>query len=138
MLVLVDTPVWSLALRRRNTDLNRREQRLTAALRELIQDGRAQLLGPVRQELLSGIREETSFKKLRDHLRAFEQATLDVHDYEEAASLNNQCRAKGIVGAAIDLLICATAIRRNWQIFTTDRDFSRYATVSPLKIYNVV
>ncbi len=136
-MVLVDTPIWSLALRRRNTDLNSREQRLTAALRELIQDGRAQLVGPVRQELLSGIREEASFKKLRDHLRAFEQVPLDINDYEEAASLNNQCRAKGIAASSIDSLICATALRRNWQIFTTDRDFSRYATVLPLKLHNV-
>jgi len=137
-MVLVDTPIWSLALRRRNADLNPREQRLTAALRELIQDGRAQLVGPVRQELLSGIREETTFKKLRDQLRAFEQVSLDAADYEEAARLNNQCRARGIDGSAIDFLIYATAIRRTWQIFTIDRDFSRYATVLPLKLYNVI
>lgn len=137
MLVLVDTPVWSLALRRRDADLNPGEQHLTAALRELIQDGRAQLVGPVRQELLSGVREEASFKKLRDQLRAFEQVPLDVTDYEEAAHLNNQCRARGIAGSAIDFLICATALRRGWQVFTTDRDFSRYAAVLPLKLYNV-
>jgi predicted nucleic acid-binding protein len=137
MLVLVDTPIWSLALRRRDADLNPREQRLTTALRELIQDGRAQLVGPVRQELLSGLRDESSFKKLRDQLRSFEQVPLDVADYEEAAHLNNQCRARGIAGSAIDFLICATAIRRGWQIFTTDRDFPRYATLLPLKLYNV-
>jgi len=137
MLVLVDTPIWSLALRRRGSDLNPREQRLTTALRELIQDGRAQLVGPVRQELLSGLREESSFKKLRDRLRAFEQVLLEVADYEEAAHLNNQCRARGIAGSAIDFLICATAQRRAWQIFTTDRDFSRYAAVLPLKLYRV-
>jgi predicted nucleic acid-binding protein len=136
MLVLVDTPIWSLALRRRDADLNPREQRLTTALRELIQDGRAQLVGPVRQELLSGLREESSFKKLRDQLRAFEQVPLDVADYEEAAHLNNQCRARGIAGSAIDFLICATALRRGWQIFTTDRDFPRYAAVLPLKLYD--
>jgi predicted nucleic acid-binding protein len=137
MLVLVDTPIWSLALRRRDADLNPREQRLANALRELIQDGRAQLVGPVRQELLSGLREESSFKKLRDQLRAFEQVPLDVTDYEEAARLNNQCRARGIAGSAIDFLICASALRRNWQIFTTDRDFPRYAAVLPLKLYTV-
>jgi len=137
MLVLVDTPIWSLALRRRDADLNPCEQRLTTALRELIQDGRAQLVGPVRQELLSGIREEAVFKKLRDQLRAFEQVSLDVADYEEAAHLNNQCRARGIAGSAIDFLICATALRRHWQIFTTDRDFPRYAAVLPLKLYGV-
>ncbi len=138
MLVLVDTPIWSLALRRRDADLNPREQRLTAALRELIQDGRAQLVGPVRQELLSGIREESSFKKLRDQLRAFEQVPLDLADYEEAAHLNHQCRARGIAGSAIDFLICAIALRRDWQIFTTDRDFPRYAAVLPLKLYNAL
>jgi len=137
MMVLVDTPIWSLALRRKAANLNPREQRLTAALRDLIEDGRSQLVGPVRQELLSGIREEASFKKLRDYLRAFEDAPLEVNDYEEAARLNNQCRAQGVAGSAIDFLICATALRRNWQIFTTDRDFSRYATVLPLKLYDV-
>ena len=135
MMVLVDTPVWSLALRRRAANLNPREQRLTAALRELIEDGRAQLVGPVRQELLSGMREEATFKKLRDQLRAFEQVSLNAADDEEAARLNNQCRARGIAGSTIDFLICAAALRRNWQIFTTDRDFPRYATVLPIKLY---
>jgi predicted nucleic acid-binding protein len=137
MLVLVDTPIWSLALRRRAPDLNPRERGLTAALRELIEDGRAQLIGPVRQELLSGIREESSFRKLRNQLRAFAEIPLDAADYEEAAHLNNQCRARGIAGSAIDFLICATALPRDWQIFTTDRDFLRYAAVLPLKLYNV-
>ncbi|HSY98389.1 MAG TPA: PIN domain-containing protein [Terriglobales bacterium] len=137
MLVLVDTPIWSLALRRTDAGLNSREQRFTQALRELIQDGRAQLVGPVRQELLSGLREEGSFKKLRDQLRAFEQASLGVADYEEAAQLNNQCRARGIAGSAIDFLICATALRRGWQVFTTDDDFLRYSTVFPLRLYKV-
>jgi len=137
MLVLVDTPIWSLALRRKDADLNSREQRFTQALRELIQDGRAQLVGPVRQELLSGLREEAGFKKLRDQLRAFEQISLDVADYEEAAQLNNQCRARGIAGSAIDFLICAAALRRGWRVFTTDHDFLRYSTIFLLRLYNV-
>jgi hypothetical protein len=58
MMVLVDTPVWSLALRRKPDDLNPRQRQLTETLAELIREGRVQLLGPVRQELLSGIREE--------------------------------------------------------------------------------
>jgi predicted nucleic acid-binding protein len=138
MLVLVDTPIWSLALRRKTADLNPRERRLTAVLRELIEDGRAQLIGPVRQELLSGVREESGFRKLRDQLRAFEQMSLDIADYEEAAHLNNQCRARGIAGSATDFLICSAAIRRIWQILTSDLDFLRYAAVLPLKLYNVM
>ena len=135
MLVLVDTPIWSLALRRTSTDLNPREQRLTSALRELIRDGRAQLVGPVRQELLSGIGHETSFRKLRDQLRAFEEPNLEMADYEEAAHINNQCRSRGIAGSAMDFLICAAASRRDWEIFTTDQDFTRYAAVITLNLY---
>ncbi|MGB0014507.1 MAG: hypothetical protein WBQ03_23135, partial [Candidatus Sulfotelmatobacter sp.] len=66
MLVLVDTPIWSLALRRAPSDLNSLEQLLTSALKELIRDGRAQIVGPVRQELLSGVRQEKTFTELRD------------------------------------------------------------------------
>jgi hypothetical protein len=137
MLVLVDTPVWSLALRRSGAHLNPREVRLIAVLRDLIRDGRAQLVGPVRQELLSGIRRETTFRNLRDQLRPFDEPYLEVDDYEEAARIHNQCRSRGIAGSAIDFLLCAAASRRDWQIFTTDQDFTRYATVLPLKILHV-
>jgi predicted nucleic acid-binding protein len=137
MLVLVDTPVWSLALRRTSTDLNPRELLVTTVLQELIRDGRAQLLGPVRQELLSGVRQETNFRRLRDQLRAFDEPRMEVADYEEAAHINNQCRSRGIAGSAIDFLICATASRRDWQVFTTDQDFTRYASVIPLRLYQV-
>lgn len=136
MLVLVDTPIWSLALRRTHTHLNPLEERLTAALQELIRNGHAQLVGPVRQELLSGIRQETSFSVLRDHLRAFDEISLDPADYEDAARIHNQCRSRGVAGSATDFLICSIALRRDWQIFTTDRDFNRYARLIPLKLYH--
>ncbi|HTE90290.1 MAG TPA: PIN domain-containing protein [Terriglobales bacterium] len=135
MIVLVDTPVWSLALRRRQADLNARELGLTRALAELVREGRAQIMGAIRQELLSGIREEENFHKLRDYLRAFEEPGIEVLDYEEAAQMHNRCRSRGIAGSAIDFLICAVAKRRDWQIFTTDRDFERYGRVLGLRLY---
>jgi len=138
MLVLVDTPVWSLALRRKAGDLNAKEEALTQSLAELIRDGRAQLMGVVRQELLSGIREEDRFRKLRDYLRAFDDPRLELADYEEAAQMHNRCRSRGIAGSAIDFLICAVADRREWQMFTTDRDFERYGRVLGVKLYAVV
>jgi len=58
-------------------------------------------------------------------------------DYEEAAYINNQCRLRGIAGSAIDFLICAVASRRDWQIFTSDQDFTRYVAVASLKLYEV-
>jgi predicted nucleic acid-binding protein len=135
MMVLVDTPVWSLALRRRPEHLSAQQQQLTDALAELIGEGRVQMLGPIRQELLSGIREEAQFRKLRDYLRAFPEHPLEASDYEDAADMNNRCRAKGIAGSAVDFLICAAAHRRNWTIFTTDRDFQNYASVLPLRLH---
>ena len=137
MNLLVDTPVWSLALRRKQADLSPREERVTQALAEVIRDGRAQLVGVVRQELLLGIREEERFRKLRDYLRAFDDPPLETGDYEEAAQMHNRCRARGIAGSAIDFLICAMAARRHWQVFTTDRDFERYGRVLGLKMYVV-
>jgi len=96
--VLVDTPVWSLALRRKPTDLNPREVSVTQALAELIRDGRAQLTGAVRQELLSGIREEAHFRKLRDYLRAFDDPQLEPADYETAAQMPTAAAATGLLG----------------------------------------
>ena len=136
-MVLVDTPVWSLALRRRPEDLSPQEQQLTQALAELIREGRVQMLGPIRQELLSGLREEAQFRKLRDYLRAFPENLLEAADYEEAAQMNNRCRARGIAGSAVDFLICAAAHGRGWAILTTDRDFHNYASVLPLRLHSV-
>jgi predicted nucleic acid-binding protein len=135
MMVLVDTPVWSLALRRRPEHLSGQEQQLTQSLAELIRGGRVQMLGPIRQELLSGIREEAQHRKLRDCLRAFQEHPLEAADYEEAAHMNNRCRAQGIAGSPVDFLICAAAHRCGWAILTTDRDFQNYASVLPLRLY---
>jgi len=137
MNVLVDTPVWSLALRRKVTDLNARERQLTGTLAELVREGRVQMLGAIRQELLSGIREKERFERLRNYLRAFAEPDVGLADYEEAAQMHNLCRTRGIAGSAVDFLICAAAQRRGWEIFTTDRDFERYARVLGLKLYAV-
>jgi predicted nucleic acid-binding protein len=93
------------------------------------------LVGAVRQELLSGIREDTQFERLRSHLGPFRDAQLKAEDYEEAAHMSNRCRSRGIAGSSIDFLICATAHRR-WAIFTIDRDFERFAEVLPLRLFS--
>jgi len=135
MMVLVDTSVWSVALRRQAGQLTAGERAVREELAELIREGRARLIGPVRQEVLSGIRTEAQYQRLRQHLRAFPDPQLAVEDYEEAAQANNRCRAQGVSGSAIDFLICAIAMRRNWPVFTTDRDFLNYARVLPISLY---
>jgi predicted nucleic acid-binding protein len=131
MNVLVDTAVWSLALRR-PANLDRIEVR---ALAELIREGRVLMIGPVRQELLSGIRGKAQFDRLREHLQAFPDAVLEEEDFEEAAVCYNRCRARGVQGSNTDFLICAVAWRREIPIFTTDKDFTRYAGVLGVALY---
>jgi hypothetical protein len=127
MMVIVDTPIWSLALRRTPGHLSPEQERLKSELAELIREDRARMLGPIRQEILSGVREEAQFNRLREHLRAFEDEALTTEDYEGAAHANNRCRRAGVAGSAVDFLLCACAARREWAIFTSDRDFDRYA-----------
>jgi predicted nucleic acid-binding protein len=135
MNVLIDTSVWSLALRRKNETLSTNERFLVAELSELIREGRARMIGLVRQELLSGIKATEQYEKLRLHLRSFPDEVVDTSDYEEAAKAGNRCRAKGVVVSIVDILLCAVANKRLWTIFTTDPDFSNYAKVLPLRIH---
>ncbi|MEA3240482.1 MAG: PIN domain-containing protein [Pseudomonadota bacterium] len=125
MIVLVDTTIWSLALRRKQPTAQ--EQLLIDELAELIKELRAVLIGPIRQEVLSGISEKEKFEEVRAHLVTFDDLPIESADYEEAARAFNVCRSKGVQGSNIDFLICAAAISHSTAIFTTDKDFVNYA-----------
>jgi predicted nucleic acid-binding protein len=129
--VLVDTSVWSLALRRATEPTHQ----LAKELAELIREGRVMMIGSVRQELLSGVRDAKQFDALRAHLRAFPDLVLEVEDFEQAAEFYNECRAKGVQGSSVDFLICAVAARRELLILTADADFASYARVLPLRLH---
>ena len=137
MNVLVDTSAWSLALRRPARHLNSLEKSLVAELAELINEGRAKMLGIVRQELLSGIKTQSQFNQLRETLRSFPDEPLSAADYESAASFGNLCRSKGFAVSVVDMLICSVAQSRDWAIFSTDPDLKRYATVLPISLYTL-
>lgn len=131
MNILVDTCVWSLALRRRRTTHAAEVSELT----KLIREGRVSLLGVVRQELLSGLPDERQYLTLRDHLRAFPDVALEPADHEEAAAFFNRCRARGVQGSNTDFLICAVATRRKLGILTTDADFDHFAEFLPIHLH---
>jgi predicted nucleic acid-binding protein len=135
MNVLVDTSVWSFALRRKAESLNATEKSMVAELSELVREGRARLIGLVRQELLSGIKTTEQYEKLRLHLRSFPDEPIDTSDHEEAAKAGNRCRGKGVVVSIVDILLCAVAIKREWAIFTIDPDFTNYVKVLPISIH---
>lgn len=126
MKVLVDTCAWSLLFRRRNlAALNVEEQFMLTSLKDAIQDGRAAIVGPIRQEVLSGIKEPAQFEKLRSALDAFPDETITTGDYEEAARLFNLCRSRGVECGAIDILLCAVASRERWSLLTNDGGIER-------------
>lgn len=136
MNVLVDTSVWSLAMRRKPKSLSAVEQSLVEEFRELVREGRVRLIGLVRQELMSGIKNSAQFEKLKTALRTFSDEPVDTDDHEAAAKASNECRSKGITVSVVDVLMCAVALRRELLIFTTDPDFKIYARVLPLKFHS--
>lgn len=131
MKVLVDTAIWSLALRRGHPQ----NDSVANELSTLVEDRRVAMIGPIRQELLSGVKETGQFERLREHLRSFPDTEITSDDYEQAASFFNRCRAKGIQGSNTDYLICAVAVRNEFSIFTTDEDFTHFARVLPIELH---
>ena len=137
MNVLVDTSVWSLALRRKAKDLTAAERAIVNELADLTGESRARIIGLIRQELLSGIKTGAQYEKLRLALRAFPDEPIGTTDYEAAARASNDCRAMGIVASIVDALICEVALARKWSVFTTDPDFKAYAKVLPIELHSV-
>jgi len=133
--VLIDTTVWSLALRRRREKLSSDEQDLVVEWETLARSGRVVLIGPIRQEVLSGIREEKVFAALQARLSEFRSLEVLPGDYDQAAGFFNVCRSRGISGTPIDMLICAIAFRHELPIFTTDPDFPQYARHIPIRLH---
>jgi len=129
--VLVDTSVWSAALRR----VKRTEPVVVSELRSLILEHRVEIIGPVRQEVLSGLRENAQFKKLEKHLAAFPDIPLKTDDYVTAAKFFNICRTNGVQGSNTDFLICAVAMRNQLAIYTTDKDFPLFAKHLPVVLH---
>jgi len=129
--ILVDTCIWSAALRR----TKEKKTGIIQELRSLILEHRVVIIGPIRQEILSGLREDTQFNRLSEHLAAFPDIPLKTDDYLSAATFFNTCRVKGVQGSNTDFLICAVAVRCQLAIYTTDKDFSHFAKLLPITLH---
>ena len=130
--VLVDTSIWSLAFRRKAAPLVPPE---VLELKQLILECRARIIGPVRQELLSGIADREQYESLKVRLRAFPDVPMETGHFERAAEMFNQCRKAGIQGVHIDFIICAVAKEYGIPVFTSDRDFDHYDRVLGIALY---
>jgi len=129
MKILVDTCIWSQVLRKKTPNLN-----LTKQLKDFISDGRVVMIGPIRQELLSGIPTPSQFNKLKHTISFFEDIILKTDHFVKAAEFSNLCRKNGIQGSTTDFLICAVANLEELGIFTVDSDLISYNKYLKIKL----
>lgn len=129
--MIVDTSVWSYALRKNASADDLQVEKLASAIR----DGQPiALLGVILQEVLQGFRRPEQFAEVKKRLEAFPLIELEREDYVAAAELRNTCAAKGVSASAIDFQIAAACLRRDYLLLTSDRDFKRIADCCGLKL----
>jgi hypothetical protein len=130
--ILVDTCIWSMALRGGGRQPSAAEQS-----HRISDENQARIMGPIRQELLSGYADKNNYEKLRQKLKYFPNEPILDLDYETAAEYSNFCRTKGVQGSHTDFLICAVAVRAKFRIYTTDKDFKHYARHLPITLSGI-
>ena len=133
MRILIDTPIWSKAFRRKKIKSD--DRNVVDILKYLIDEFMEIIIGPIRQELLSGISDEKIFSELKEKMKGFNDFPIETIDYELAAEYSNVCRRNGIQGSNTDFLICAIAVRNNFEIFTLDDDFGEYKKFLPIRLF---
>ena len=135
MNVLVDTSVWSLALRR-DASPDIRETQILA--RCLERHDALFSTGIIVQELLQGFRGPKQRERLIEHFSALPLIVPDLEDHIEAATLQTSCRRKGIQITTIDALLAQLAIGHDLELLTTDHDFTLMARHLPLRVLKEV
>ena len=134
-MIIVDTTVWSKVYRRKK--IHEEDKSIASELYDILNLEQEVLLGPVRQELLSGIPNRDIYNNLRIKLDGFNNYEVQLIDYDLAAEYFNVCSSNGIQGSQTDYLICAVANRYNMEISTDDNDFNYYKNYLPIKLYEI-
>jgi len=132
MTLLVDTSVWSLALRRDVEATEPEVQQLKDALfgAELVVT-----TGLVLQELLQGFSGAKAQAQIIERFAALPLLQPDRDDHIGAAALRNLCRQSGVQIGTIDALLAQLAIRNDLTLLTTDKDFTHAAKHCALRVW---
>ena len=129
--VIIDTSVWSEALRRKKNTLNSSE----IIIRKLIEnDYEIVILGIILQEILSGISNDNLYNDIKNILDDFNYLDTKKNDYIYASELSNKCRSKGVNAGSIDYLIASITIQNDLHLVSFDKDFINISQHSELKI----
>ena len=132
MMLLVDTSVWSLALRRDPVSAAPQVRALRDALEG---DEIVVTTGLVLQELLQGFAGPRARKDIIDRFAALPLLGPDRQDHNDAAALRNRCRRAGVQVGTIDSLLAQLCIRHGLTLLTTDNDFVHAASHCALKLW---
>ena len=132
MMLLVDTSVWSLALRRDPVSAAPQVRALRDALEG---DEIVVTTGLVLQELLQGFAGPRARKDIIDRFAALPLLGPDRQDHIDAAALRNRCRRAGVQVGTIDSLLAQLCIRHGLTLLTTDNDFVHAASHCALKLW---
>jgi len=124
MSLLVDTSVWSLALRRDAPLTERGAQPEVAALRHaLLGADQVFTTGLILQELLQGFAAPKARTQLIERLSALALIQPNREDHIEGAELKNSCRRRGVQVGTIDALLIQLCRKHDLVLLSTDQDF---------------
>jgi len=130
--LLVDTSVWSLALRRDGSA----EAREVIALREALNGADAVVTtGLVLQELLQGFSGPRDTVAVIERFGALPLIQPDRQDHIAAAEVRNLCRRNGVQVGTIDALLMQLCGRFELTLLSTDKDFANAAPYIPFKLW---
>jgi predicted nucleic acid-binding protein len=132
MTLLVDTSVWSLALRR---DVQSTEPAVHFLQEALLGSDVVVTTGLVLQELLQGFSGPKAQVQIVERFAALPLLQPDRHDHIAAAALRNLCRRAGVQVGTIDALIAQLCISHDLTLLTTDADFSHVAKHCALRVW---
>lgn len=132
MTLLVDTSVWSLALRR---DTEGTEPEVRQPKDALLGSEVVVTTGLVLQELLQGFAGPKARERIIDRFAALPLLQPDRQDHFDAAALRTACRQAGVQVGTIDALIAQLCIRHEPTLLSPDRDFSHVARHCPLRVW---
>ena len=135
MTLLVDTSVWSLALRR---DASAAEPEVQALKDALLGADVVVTTGLVLQELLQGFSGPKACAQIIERFAALPLLQPDREDHIAAAALRNTCRRAGVQVGTVDALLALLCIRHDLVLLSTDNDFALAAKHCPLRIWSPV
>jgi predicted nucleic acid-binding protein len=135
-MIVLDTSVLSLAYRPSRPP-TRDDVIKTYFAKLLDEEAPLAIPGIVLQEVLSGVKGATDYRRLDDLLSGFPLLLANRGTHSRAAVLRNQCRTKGISTSTVDCLIAAHAIEAEGELLTADHDFRHIARHTDLELHPV-